>query len=86
MADLDDALDSLTAREAAALVVKLQKRLQVCIIDGTDGAIAVTITAKSPATGHSIRATMMMCLGCIERHRLSAILARAAAEPDPDDA
>lgn len=68
MARIDDAIDGLSARELEDLRAKIDRRLQACIIDGTDGAIAVRATAK--VRGSAVAFSLLLCPACIERHRL----------------
>lgn len=67
MSRVDDALDGLTAREARELRDRLDKRLQECVLDGSDGAIPVRVTTRLPS---KVAFTLMLCPACIERHRL----------------
>jgi len=80
MTAVEDALDGLSARDAAALVVRLTRRLQTCVICSADGAIACRLTAKAP-TGQrgTIRATFMVCVACLERHRLTERLSEGSS-------
>jgi len=63
---LEDALDGLSAREIEALRAKIDKRLQACVLCDNDGAIPVHCTMRRKGA----RFTLLMCVPCIERHRL----------------
>ena len=63
---MDDAIDSLSAREAERLKERLERRLQRCIICDSDGAIPVRVTIHRPSAAF----TLLMCPACIEKHRL----------------
>lgn len=68
MSNLDDAIDSMSARDVEALKARLEKRLQACIICRGDGAVPVH--GRRKIGGVESRLALMLCPACIERHRL----------------
>ena len=81
MTTIDDALDSMPARDLERLRERIDRRLQSCAIDGNDGAIACRVTAK--ITGNTTSFTLLLCRGCIEKNRLPE--SRAEEGPDVGD-
>lgn len=65
---IDDALDGMSARDLERLRTRIDKRLQACVIDGVDGAVAVSVRAK--LDGSQSTFSLLLCRQCIERHRL----------------
>lgn len=68
LAAISDAIDGLSAREAEELRDRLELRLRRCAIDDQDGAVPVRISWRT-STGE-LRAALMLCPACLERHRL----------------
>jgi len=67
---IEQALDGLDAREVRELYRLAEKRLQTCVLCGSDGANAIRIFWKAGRDGK--QAALLLCPACIERHRLPA--------------
>jgi len=68
--EVDDALGGLTRRQVEDLVEKAQRRLQACVICGSDGAVFCQIKAEGASVqGNALRFGLDICTACIAKHR-----------------
>lgn len=61
-----DALDGMSARDLEGLREMIDRRLVTCLACGSDGAFRYRVTS------HGLSASLPLCLGCFEKHRLPA--------------
>ena len=78
LAQVDDALDSLTRHDLERMQERIAKRLQTCLVCGGDGAEALRLVA-SRHFGSAATASLMVCKPCFEKHRLPEARAAVSA-------
>jgi hypothetical protein len=67
MQGLEDALDSMSAREVERLLELAQRRLQRCAICNADGAVHFRVAGKTAQ--NSLTFALLICPSCVEKHR-----------------
>ena len=70
LAQVDDALDSLTRHDLERMQERIAKRLQTCLVCGGDGAEALRLVPARHFGSGGTTASLMVCRPCFEKHRL----------------
>lgn len=67
---IEDALKGLTRRQLEDLHEQIERELRTCVVCGCEGASPFRVTGKAIGTNNAVRASMLFCKPCFERHRM----------------